>query len=191
MTLHLTIHQSAATEFTAETCDSYVWDDSTFTVSGDYVRTYPTVHGCDSVVTLHLTVYPSVTNEVLVSCPDSCYEWNGQLYCASGDYTQVLQTVHGCDSTVLMHLTITVGIEDPVVDRNLQVYPNPTNGLLSIRGTSFSQVLLFDAYGKRIGVWNAEGELTQIDLSSYAPGVYFVKVMDKQQIVGVKKVIKQ
>ena len=143
------------------------------------------------MVTLHLTIYPSVTNEVLVSCPDSCYEWNGQLYCVSGDYTQVLQTVHGCDSTVLMHLTITVGIEDPVVDRNLQVYPNPTNGLLSIRGTSFSQVLLFDAYGKRIGVWNAEGDVTQIDLSSYAPGVYFVKVMDKQQIVGVKKVIKQ
>ncbi|MBR6333914.1 MAG: choice-of-anchor J domain-containing protein [Bacteroidales bacterium] len=191
VTLHLTIHQSAATEFTAETCDSYVWDDSTFTVSGDYVRTYPTVYGCDSVVTLHLTIYPSVTNEVLVSCPDSCYEWNGQLYCVSGDYIQVLQTVHGCDSTVLMHLTITVGIEDPVVDRNLQVYPNPTNGLLSIRGTSFSQVLLFDAYGKRIGVWNAEGDVTQIDLSSYAPGVYFVKVMDKQQIVGVKKVIKQ
>ena len=191
VTLHLTIHHGSTTEFSATACDSYTWDNTTYVQSGDYTKTFPNVYGCDSVVTLHLTVYPSVTNEVLVSCPDSCYEWNGQTYCASGDYTQVLQTVHGCDSTVLMHLTITVGIEDPVVDRNLQVYPNPTNGLLSIRGTSFSQVLLFDAYGKRIGVWNAEGEVTQIDLSSYAPGVYFVKVMDKQQIVGVKKVIKQ
>ena len=139
----------------------------------------------------HLTVHSSVTNEIVISCPDSCYEWNGQTYCTTGDYTQLLQTVYGCDSTVTMHLTITVGVTEIALDPTWHVYPNPTNGMLNVSGKDFTQIRLFDAYGKQIGVWDVAGEVTQINLTSYASGIYFVKVMNGNRIVGVRKVVKQ
>jgi len=191
VTLHLTIHHGDSTEFDAAECESYVWNDTTYTQSGDYVQHFLTVHGCDSAVTLHLTVYPAVSNEETVNWPDSCYLWNDEEYCSSGDYTQTLTTIHGCDSTVTLHLTITVGVEDFVIDNDLHVYPNPTNGLLNVSATAFTDVQLFDAYGKLVGRWHTNGEVTQIDLSPHATGIYFVKVLNQNQVVGIKKVLKQ
>ena len=61
-TLHLTIHQSATSEFTIATQDScYTWNGQTYCASGDYVQTLETAFGCDSVVTLHLTTSVGVT----------------------------------------------------------------------------------------------------------------------------------
>ena len=89
-------------------CDSelpYTWSGQTYTASGDYTRTFQTINGCDSVVTLHLTVNMSATTQISATALDS-YTWNGQTYTASGDYVQHLQTVDGCDSAVTLHLTI-------------------------------------------------------------------------------------
>ena len=191
VTLHLTLNYAETVEFAETACDTFVWNDSVYTASGDYTQHFQTVHGCDSVVTLHLTLYPSVSNEETISWPDSCYIWNGEEYCTSGDYTQTLTTAHGCDSTVTLHLTITVGIEDFVMGNDLCVYPNPTNGVLQISGTAFDEVQLFDAYGKLLGSWRTDGEVTQIDLSHHAAGVYFVKALSRNQVVGVRKVLKR
>ena len=38
------------------TCNSYTWNDITYTASGEYVQTFALPNGCDSVVTLHLTI---------------------------------------------------------------------------------------------------------------------------------------
>ena len=97
--------QSVSTDFNATVCDSYEWNGQTYTESGNYTQTFETVHGCDSIVTLHLTVNPSVTGYVEVTANIS-YEWNGQTYTESGDYTQTFETVHGCDSVVTLHLTV-------------------------------------------------------------------------------------
>ncbi len=76
-----------------------------YTESGDYQQTLQTQFGCDSVVTLHLTVNPSKTGEFSATACD-VYEWNGVSYSESGDYQQTLQTQFGCDSVVTLHLTI-------------------------------------------------------------------------------------
>ncbi len=191
VTLHLTLNHAETAEFAETACDNFVWNGSVYTASGDYTQTFSNVHGCDSVVTLHLTLYSAVSNEETVSWPDSCYLWNGEEYCTSGDYTQTLTTVHGCDSTVTLHLTITVGVEDFTMGNDLRVYPNPTNGVLQISGTAFDEVQLFDAYGKLLGSWHSDGEITQIDLSRLAAGVYFVKALNRSQVVGVRKVLKR
>ena len=43
------------------TCNSYIWYDSVYTTSGDYVRTRTSVipGECDSIITLHLTLFHS------------------------------------------------------------------------------------------------------------------------------------
>ncbi len=59
VTLHLTIYDAAASDIYDTACESYIWADSPnsqiYTESGDYTLTGQTIHGCDSIVTLHLT----------------------------------------------------------------------------------------------------------------------------------------
>ena len=105
VTLHLTIHNAVAHQFSETTCDTFTWNGQTYTTSGDYVQHFQTVHGCDSTVTLHLTIHNAVAHQFSETACDS-YTWNGQTFTQSGDYVQHFQTIHGCDSAVTLHLTI-------------------------------------------------------------------------------------
>ena len=78
---------------------------NSITASGIYYDTLTNALGCDSVVTLDLTIHNSIaTNDSAVACDN--YNWNGNVYDTSGIYVDTLQTVHGCDSIVTMDLTI-------------------------------------------------------------------------------------
>ncbi|MBP5497347.1 MAG: T9SS type A sorting domain-containing protein [Bacteroidales bacterium] len=183
---------AVTTEVTIEACDSYDWNGQILTSSGDYTQNFVSELGYDSVVTLHLTINPSVTEVIEVTTLDSCYTWNGQDYCTSGTYTQTLQTVHGCDSVVTMHLTITVGVND-YDGFDFKVYPNPTTGVVNVQITNHNSPItefhVFDAYGKLIRV--VDVQTTQIDLSGFASGVYFIKAVSDGNVVAVRKVVKQ
>ena len=51
------VWQSATSEFSVECADScYIWNDQAYCATGDYTQILQTVHGCDSLVTLHLTI---------------------------------------------------------------------------------------------------------------------------------------
>ncbi len=108
--LHLTIHRSVTVEESATIChgESYTWNGQAYAASGDYTITLQTVHGCDSVVVLHLTVLPEVpvTEERATICHGETYTWQGKTYTASGDYTVTLPNVYGCDSVVMLHLIV-------------------------------------------------------------------------------------
>ncbi len=93
---------------TVTACDSYTWHGVTYTQSTNnatYRIPDGAASGCDSVITLHLTILNKVLNEFSASNCVS-YEWNGQVYTASGDYTQTFPAANGCDSVVTLHLTI-------------------------------------------------------------------------------------
>ncbi|MCR4738303.1 MAG: C10 family peptidase [Bacteroidales bacterium] len=202
-TLKLTVNHGTHNVETETACESFTWHGMTYTTSGTYTHVYTNTNGCASMDTLKLTVNPTRDAEFTISCPDSCYVWNDQTYCASGDYTQTLQTVHGCDSVVTLHLTITVGIDDHNTF-DFKVYPNPTNGIVNVQFTNhnspITQIQVFDIYGKLVGVvetlratslQTGTSAQTQIDLSRYANGVYFIKVVADGNVIGVKKVVKQ
>jgi predicted phosphoadenosine phosphosulfate sulfurtransferase len=191
VTLNLTLNHAETAEIAETACVSFEWNGQTYTASGDYTQTFTNAAGCDSVVTLHLTIYPTETSEFSITTPDSCYIWNGISYCSSGDYTQTLQTVNGCDSIVTLHLTITVGVDDYDVF-DFKVYPNPTAGVVNVQITNHNSPItefhVYDAFGKLIRVVDAQ--TSQIDLSHYAAGTYFVKAVANGNVVAVKKVIK-
>ena len=97
----------------ATACDEYVWNGTTYSETGIYIDTIPSQAGCDSIVTLHLTINRSSTTEETEVVCDS-YTWtDGKTYTESGTYYQYLQTVHGCDSTVVLHLTINNSVVVP------------------------------------------------------------------------------
>ena len=90
----------------ATACDEYVWNGTTYSETGIYIDTIPSQAGCDSIVTLHLTIKRSSTTEETEVVCDS-YTWtDGKTYTESGTYYQYLQTIHGCDSVEILTLTI-------------------------------------------------------------------------------------
>lgn len=66
-----------------------------------------TVHGCDSIYHLDLTVNPSyhfITDTTIID-----YEsvtWRGKTYNQSGTYDRSWPTIHDCDSTYSLRLTV-------------------------------------------------------------------------------------
>jgi len=189
VTLHLTVNYGTHNVETETACESCTWHGETYNQSGTYTYTYTNGNGCASVDTLHLTINYSATTDFSISTADSCYEWNMVSYCETGDYTQTLQTVDGCDSVVTLHLTITVGIDDHDLS-GIDVFPNPTNGILNIKGDDIHQILIYNADGQLVYAsdeWSAN--LKTMDVSSYAAGQYFVKIIFGNKQTVTKKVI--
>ena len=111
VTLNLTVlPEVPVTEEVAAICfgETYTWQGQEYTESGEYSVTYQDVNGCDSVVSLNLTVHPkteATTEEVTIDFGAS-YEWNGKTYTESGPYTITLQDKNGCDYEATLVLTV-------------------------------------------------------------------------------------
>jgi gliding motility-associated-like protein len=68
------------------------------------VQTHPNAAGCDSIITLHLTVQQARTQTAVSAC--GTYAWKGGLLTASGTYFDTLTSSAGCDSIVQLQLTL-------------------------------------------------------------------------------------
>jgi len=109
VTLNLTINNSNTGIDIQTACDSYTWlDGNTYTASNNAATfTLSNVAGCDSVVTLNLTINNSNTGtDVQTGC--NSYTWiDGNTYISSTNTpTFTLSNVAGCDSVVTLNLTI-------------------------------------------------------------------------------------
>ncbi len=63
-TFTITVNPTYVTEFTQSACDSFVWEGITYNTEGlnDYTRTLTDAYGCDSIVTMHLTIFKTPTS---------------------------------------------------------------------------------------------------------------------------------
>jgi hypothetical protein len=86
---------------------SYTFGSQTLTVAGEYEETFPSISGCDSTVTLTLTVDPvyNHTDEASI-CEGESYDFGGTAYTEPGEYTHTFNSVNGCDSTITLTLTV-------------------------------------------------------------------------------------
>ncbi len=87
-------------------CDSYTWQGSTYSATGTYTHTIANAVGCDSVMTLNLTILNSTTSTETAAACDS-FAWQGSSYYASGIYTSIIPNAAGCDSLMTLALTVT------------------------------------------------------------------------------------
>ncbi|MCR9173903.1 MAG: M12 family metallo-peptidase [bacterium] len=112
-------------------CDSYTWsaNSTTYTTGGSYTATIPAANGCDSVVTLNLTINNSTSfTDVQTSCGP--FTWiDGNTYTSSNN-TATFTTTNsaGCDSVITLDLTVnTVDNGITQLDYNL-MEANSTTG---------------------------------------------------------------
>ncbi|MBQ3749800.1 MAG: putative Ig domain-containing protein [Bacteroidales bacterium] len=113
VTLHLTINHMVTNSIFVTACESYIWNEQTYTESGEYTQTFTAANGCDSVVTLELTIQPALEETITVTACQS-YTWNTQTYTESGEYTQTFTAATGCDSVVTLILTINNEIDEQI-----------------------------------------------------------------------------
>ena len=80
-----------------------------YNTTGLYTDTLQTINGCDSILTLDLTINNSYVGDTSVLASCDSLEWNSTVYDSSGIYSDTLQTLSGCDSIVYIDLTINNG----------------------------------------------------------------------------------
>ena len=86
---------------------SYNFVGQDYSVDGTYNEVLSDINGCDSSVTLNLTVLSELTYELNESiCQGIYYELGGQQYDQTGTYTYSTQNPQGCDSTVTLNLIV-------------------------------------------------------------------------------------
>ncbi|MBT3612662.1 MAG: hypothetical protein HN522_06965, partial [Flavobacteriales bacterium] len=91
-------------------CDTYTWIDGvTYTASNNTAtHTVTNAVGCDSTVTLDLTITNSTTSTVTqVACDSYIWSVNGLTYTASVNDTVIGVNAAGCTETNILDLTVT------------------------------------------------------------------------------------
>ena len=72
--------------------------------------------GCESEITLYLTLLDSDTVEIEQSATEPSFVWNDVTYTEDGVYIQYFNNQYGCDSTVILTLSF-----DGSIDPNLEL----------------------------------------------------------------------
>ncbi len=139
---------------TETACFSYTSPsgEHTWTSSNTYLDTIPNAHGCDSIITIHLTIKTVNTGVFAlgtslvsletaatwqwVDCNNGFAPLSGQMQqsftaIVNGNYA-VIVSKNGCVDTSSCYLINNIGIEDNSFGNSFTIYPNPTYGKVSI-----------------------------------------------------------
>ena len=91
---------------TASACNSYTLNNQTYSASGTYHQTIPNTAGCDSIITLSLTINKKLTEQSKTICEGAFFYAGGRNQTTSGTYYDTLLTTTGCDSVIQTRLTV-------------------------------------------------------------------------------------
>ncbi|MEX2485427.1 MAG: T9SS type A sorting domain-containing protein [Brumimicrobium sp.] len=207
-TLSVNVNLETSASITETACKTYTSPlGNEFTTSQTIVEVLTNAAGCDSTLTIDLTVEnPNVSTSIqdetiTASATGVTYQWlncegnteiNGEVnqsYTATqnGSYAVVITTPDNCKDTsdCVAITTLKLGDEET---KSLIVYPNPSKGIYTISGYQANSALyLFDANGKLI---TSQEKLTNaqtiIDVSKETPGIYFLEIHSDSEIVHKK-----
>ncbi len=202
VTLNLTINNSTTGTDVVSACNSYTWIDGNTYTSSNNTATYilTNIAGCDSVVTLNLTINSVSDNTTSVSGviitannSNATYQWldcdngnvaiageTGQSFTAiaNGNYA-VEVTENGCTDTSACVSITSVGI-DELSSMNISVYPNPNNGQFTIESKEKAILSVYSVDGKLVtGNIIVTKNKQVINLGDIEKGVYFATITIK------------
>lgn len=97
---------SSASTLTESVCSEYNSPSgNTYINSGTYYDTIPNAVGCDSIITINLTVNNTSSQLQETTC-DNYFSPAGNTYTTSGIYFDTIPNASGCDSIIEIDLTI-------------------------------------------------------------------------------------
>jgi subtilisin-like proprotein convertase family protein len=192
------------------TTTPYLWNNGVIdgtpflaTQTTTYTVTATNELGCvDSDEVSVIVNYPSSSTLNVVAVHS--YEFFGEVYYSSGVYQHQLLNSFGCDSTITINLTITPffndeqeedrddsnssstnGVGDLSDAFNLNVYPNPTNDVVTIVSPTVllgKKYQLLDQSGRELVKGQVTNEIMTLSLKHLTSGIYFLKLNDLNPI---------
>ncbi len=197
VTLTFAVGQTKTTNLSHAVCDNelpYLWNGQSLTAAGTYTYSTTAVNGCDSIVTLTLTVNATFqgTETLDLESTDLPYTWNGQTITAAGTYTYNGTTTAGCDSVITLTVTVTTVGLDYADDMLFRISPNPVKRGETVRidaevGESFV-VELYTSESKLMNRFTAEASPLFITMPE-VDGLYLVRLVTESGRVMYGKVI--
>ncbi|MEM9990462.1 MAG: hypothetical protein AAF738_01795, partial [Bacteroidota bacterium] len=118
-TMLVSVNPQKSNAFPWEICDgeTYILGSQMLTQDGTYSETFQTTEGCDSLVTVNLTVLTTVNNAIDTTiCSGQMYTFDGNSLTEAGTYTATEITPDGCEKIT----TLTLGVAQPT-DSTLQI----------------------------------------------------------------------
>ncbi len=200
VSLNLTITNSNSSTDVISACNSYTWIDGNTYISSTNVPTWTLTNGegCDSIVTLNLTIDSvdvSVTdNSPILTANDSTatsYEW---IYCNTGlsvpggtsaafeavfngSYAVII-TDGICVDTSECYLVLNIGLQDiSASGEAISVYPNPNNGsfIISFEQEPEGVLELYDVAGRVIYSVELNNDLVY-EIRELSTGMYLLNM---------------
>jgi len=210
VTLDLTIINSSTNTDVQSACDSYTWiDGNTYTANNNNATfTLTNSAGCDSIITLDLTINTlttTVTQDSSLLTADemgATYQWvecpaltpisgaTNQSFTpsVSGEYAVIVSN-NQCSDTSNCYYVILSNTVKNTFENSLEIFPNPTDGKFSIDlGVQYKSttITIFDLTGKQI-LSNTYDNNQLLNVNLEAPsGVYFLTI----EAEGKKAVVK-
>ena len=134
-----TISQTACGNFTWTTGNGQTYNTST---TATHTIVGGAANGCDSIVTLNLTINQQTNSSVTMSQCEA-YTWpiNNQTYTASGAYTHVIPNANNCDSTITLNLTINQPTSSSVTVTECEAYTWPLNNQTYTTSGTYTHVI--------------------------------------------------
>ena len=198
VTLTLTVNPVESTTLLAAICEGTSYTENGFNVSeaGTYTQNLQTINGCDSIVTLTLTVNPTYNITIDASINDGeTYEENGFSESEAGTYVHTLQAVNGCDSVITLNLTVNSSLNDVVANAvEVRLYPNPAKSFVNLElsgEASETMVQLFDIQSKILRTYTLKNgkKSLRMELDGLPAACYYLHVISDNRVI-VKKIIK-
>jgi hypothetical protein len=199
--LNLTLLQSSTSQLEVDVCEEFVLNGTIYDESGTYTQVVSNEAGCDSTITLNLSIQ-NVNNEVTLNgITLTASESNATSYiwvdCATGEgvgeFTQSFTpTVSGsyqvslivgdCSSLSDCINVVIINVDDFEGDR-ISVYPNPFEDVLMVQSDSdhlIMNVCILDATGRMVLNEAINAKSKELSLERLESGHYTLVVESAQ-----------
>jgi Secretion system C-terminal sorting domain len=194
--LDLTILNSTTSELFVEVCESYELNGLVYEESGSYMQVIENSQGCDSIISLQLTI--STVNDgitldgttLTATQAGAQYEWidcntgesvgtNSQTFTptVSGSY-QVQVVIDECESSSECITVTVINVLDQTQGEIL-IYPNPFSDYITISsqtGEMLSEIMVSDITGRLVKNVSVNSVSKMIETDELAAGQYMLMV---------------
>lgn len=109
----------------------------------------------------------------------------------SGYYQLQIISEFGCQSPKSDSFFVDLSSIENLATFSFEVYPNPTNGLITLQvpQDALYKLFVYDISGKIISTQNITKTQTELNLSHLAKGVYIFKLQNRNEVVASRSVV--